>query len=141
MSYSARSPEGSDDDPDLTNFIDLMVLLVAVLMIMMPAYAALAAGMATDGGGGTAPPKDPAALLAFDERGSLTLDGSPVSRSELEGRLQEIKRACEDQEQPPVVAIQGHRNATYGLSTALRGLCQKTGFVTQELVGKEDQRW
>jgi biopolymer transport protein ExbD len=121
---------GTDDDVDVTNLIDIMTVLAALLMIILPAYAALSADLAKVPRGDVPPDgQHPAALVRFSKSGELYWQDEAITIEQLGARVDSLKQG----EARPVVLLAGDRDASYGFSVTLRTFLKEHGAQIKEL--------
>ena len=126
-----RRTEGHEEiHVDLTNLIDPLFLLVAVLILIMPE----ASGMRvradlTNIAAGDAPGSDDRNLpiVEFDSEGRLSYDGQSVTREDLTHRLKLLPANSS-------VMLAGDQNASYGAGLEIRHLLQQAGIGVREVV-------
>ena len=129
MSNLFRIHGGEQDDVDLTNLIDLMVVICAVLMITLPAYSAIATHMAKQDSAKPTVPAQPLATLSFSEAEELLWDQKKVSWDEAVRRIDSLK----DKGPDAYVMIIGDERASYGFSVRLRAMVASRGLGVKEL--------
>jgi biopolymer transport protein ExbD len=129
MSNLFRSHGGEQDDVDLTNLIDLMVVICAVLMLTLPTYSAIATNMAKQDSAKPTVPAQPLATLSFSEAEELHWDKKKVSWDEAVRRIDSLKDKGPDAH----VMIIGDERASYGFSVRLRAMVASRGLGVKEL--------
>lgn len=119
---------GEEDQVDLTNLIDLMVVICAVLMICLPAYSTIATQLARQGHVRPANAEEPPITVSFSADEQLRWNEEDVTWSQLEERLRSLPR-----ERPCKVLVAGDEGASYGFSIRLRAMIAKQGVEVNEL--------
>lgn len=119
---------GEEDQVDLTNLIDLMVVICAVLMICLPAYSTIATQLARQGHVGPANAEAPPIIVGFNAGEELRWNDEEVTWNQLEERLRNLPR-----ERPCKVLVAGDEGASYGFSIRLRAMLAKQGLEVNEL--------
>jgi biopolymer transport protein ExbD len=129
----AVAPADTDgDEVDLTNLIDPLVMLVALLMLIMPPLQQLRVRQdlqLTESGGGTSVQslEKRQSLLEINASGELLLDSQPVSDEQFRQYIEELAKGTG-------IQLAGDRNASYGRGLQIRSLLQDHGIQVFELV-------
>ena len=118
-----------EDEVDLTNLIDLMVVICAVLMVTLPAYSALATQLTKQSCSAQSAPTDPPVVMRFSDNEALTWNDDKVSWDQAVRRVQALK----DSEKNTSVLIIGDERASYGFSVRLRAMIASQGVEVNEL--------
>jgi biopolymer transport protein ExbD len=126
-----RRTEGDEQiHVDLTNLIDPLFLLVAVLILIMPEASSMRVRAdLTNITAGDAPGSDDKNLpiVEFDSEGRLSYDGQSVTREDLTHRLKLLPANSS-------VMLAGDQNASYGAGLEIRHLLQQAGIGVREVV-------
>lgn len=122
-------PEMHEDDVDVTNLIDLLVVLCALLMLLMPAITSFREmnDLAASDGDGTVDQAQlsQASVLRFTADNRLTWNEEPIEMAALTGR-----RPAGDRR---TVYLAGDPAAPYGFSIELRSRLKQNGWEVKEL--------
>ena len=118
-----------EDEVDLTNLIDLMVVICAVLMVTLPAYSALATQLAKQSSSAQSAPTDPPIVIRFSDNEELTWDEDKILWDQAVRRVQALK----DTEKNTNILLIGDERASYGFSVRLRAMIASEGIEVNEL--------
>ncbi len=124
-----------DDDVDVINLIDLMVVLCAMLMLLLPATTALHELRGLPPGTGT--PSTATADLPQAPIVRFTADGHVLWNQEAV-RLDELATRQPPSTQP-VIYVAGDPLAHYELSVAVSSRLQSAGWEVKELMQPEGE--
>lgn len=121
--------ELQEDDVDVTNLIDLLVVLCALLMLLMPAITSFREihGLAISEGQGTPGMSSlsESPIIKFSADGNCLWNDAPITLSDLAHRKPETAAAT--------IYLAGEPEASYGLSIELRTLLREAGWDVREL--------
>jgi len=130
--FTAASADTDGVEVDLTNLIDPLVMLVALLMLIMPPLQQLRVRQdlqLTEVGGGASLQslEQRPSLLEINASGDLLLDSQPVSDERFRQYIGELSKGT-------ALQLAGDRNASYGRGLEIRSLLQDHGIQVFELV-------
>lgn len=114
-----------DEEVDLTNLIDLMVMLVSTLMILLPAYSMVKPNLPpVDAPKATAADLRHPRIIRLTREGQLFLDDRAVSITQLE---EAMRAQTADKKKQPNFILEGDSHAPYGVSLQVLNLSKKLG--------------
>jgi len=119
---------GEEDQVDLTNLIDLMVVICAVLMICLPAYSTIASQIAHQQSVKPTKTEAPPLIVAFSADEELQCNDEKVTWNQLAEKLRTLGKT-----KPCKVLVAGDEGASYGFSLRLRAMIMKQGMEVSEL--------
>lgn len=129
----AVAPADTDgDEVDLTNLIDPLVMLAALLMLIMPPLQQLRVRedlqlTESDGGTSVSLLEQHQSLLEIKASGELLLDSQPLSDERFLEYIEKLPKGTG-------IQLAGDRNASYGRGLEIRSLLQDHGIQVFELV-------
>jgi len=119
----------TDSEIDLTNLLDLMVILTAALMLTISPISALSTRLPEVNSNKSGLNPQSTILISFSKSESLRWNNEPITWSELEKKVQKYSHKTDC----PEVLLAGDSDASYGLSVRLRALLGKFGLKVKEL--------
>ena len=130
-----RGDSLDDQVIDLTNMIDLLMVVCACLMILLPAYTTVTTDLAEVKATGARDDLRGLPVIRFAPDATLTWDDAPLGWEALDERVKGFKEAHPDS----ALVVAGDETAPYGLSLKLRAQIGKHGVCTRELAKRGEE--
>ena len=124
-----QSDLSTEEDIDMTNMIDIMTLLVALLMICLPSFTLLSSDLEKLPGDRATAELKSQIRVEFSADDKFFWDEQAVSWEELKSKC----KAIADQEEVFEILLIGHKNASNGCSQRVRHLFSRSGLKAKEL--------